>query len=236
MAWWTLYLLAFNQRSCSLLKGPGKCLSTVHGQRILLEQTSSLGCLCSARNGCDYWSKPVSSGVPCSWIVKTTSAWEAWLTFSWGPFCVLLQAVLGLEDSPGKHRASGSVKGVDLLFPTRSLLILKIQYSSPSLELWWARAHQWGNSLGIYFFFIPSVSRDSVLSVSSMVSTGHKPPGLSGMSDHGQWETAACVWSPQLTLKCFSTCPPPQKKKTTHNQPTTNKQTNSPQQIKQKNL
>lgn len=29
-----------------------------------------------------------------------------------------LQAVLGLEDSPGKHRASGSVKGMGLPFHT----------------------------------------------------------------------------------------------------------------------
>ena len=45
-------------------------------------------------------------------------------------------------------------------------------------------------------FFFPSMSKDLVLSVSSVVNAGCKPQGLSGMSDHGRWEAACmCVGS-----------------------------------------
>lgn len=54
------------------------------------------------------------------------------------------------------------------------------------------------------FFPQAWAEKDPVLSMSSVVSAGCKPQGLSGMSDHGQWEAAICVWSPQFTHKCFS--------------------------------
>lgn len=72
--------------------------------------------------------------------------------------------------------------------------VLHLNFDGQDLMIW---GIPWG-------FFSPSRSRDSGLSVSSVVSADCKPQGLSGLSDHGRQETAACVWSSRFTLKCFT--------------------------------
>lgn len=104
MAWCSLCLLVFNYRSSTLLGGIVKCLSEVCGQRVLLQWASFLGCLRSVRNVCDDYITSLSSWIPCSWAVKTIIAWKAWLAFSLRSLLLFsFQAVLGLEDSPGKQ-------------------------------------------------------------------------------------------------------------------------------------
>lgn len=104
--------LAFNHSSCSLSKGASKCLSTED-----IEQNSSLGCLCLLRNSCDDWSNSVSSWVPWSWIVKTTSAWEAWLAFSCGPVCSFLRLCRVWKTTLETTGSLGQGKGMGPPFP-----------------------------------------------------------------------------------------------------------------------